>query len=671
MTSLYNERLLALARATTFARIPPEATTRASLTNPLCGDEIEVGLAIVDGHIEDIGFVANACAVCTASASAMAQRLQSGSIDRFGPELARLEAVVRGEPEADSELTAFASLADFPSRRPCALLPWRALDRALHAPASAHGAPAPATRAPVATDSAWSAIRALRARGEATTLATLISVEGSSPCPIGSKMVVGSSGEFWGSVSGGCVESAIVRASLEMLDATDGDDSQLLDYTIANSQQGELGLPCGGRIRVHLCPAPTDTQLDVLEQAESSDGSLFVIPLDGGPVRIAETQQLLEPGEATTPGPRLVEHDGHTLYVEPLARARRLVLVGGTHIAQKLARLAAEVGLAPIVVDPRTALANPGRFPDLRLVNARPEQALPELIDERTAVVMLTHDAKLDDPALEVALTSPAYYVGALGSRKTQRARLERLRARGLDDRALSRLHGPAGVPIGGQGAAEIALSILAEIVAVRRMNDAAHRRIGAVVLAAGASRRAGDINKLLHPVDGEPMIRRVVRTTLDAGASPCLVVLGHQADAVRQALHGLPVEFVFNERHTEGMGTSIARGFEAMTTTEVGAAFIVLGDMPFLRADDLEQLMVAYQASTQHLIVAPEAGEGKERRLGNPVLWPRRYFAELTRLSGDRGAKRIMMASSGALLRVPVDHAGVLQDIDTPTPAS
>ncbi len=148
----------------------------------------------------------------------------------------------------------------------------------------------------------------------------------------------------------------------------------------------------------------------------------------------------------------------------------RLLVVGAVHIAQALVPLAAQLGFAITVVDPRRAFASDERFPDVSVRTDWPDEAMDALApDVRTAVVTLTHDPKLDDPALDRALRSPAFYVGALGSRKTHAARLARLRALGQDDAALARIRGPVGLPIEAVTAPEIALSILAEIVAVRR----------------------------------------------------------------------------------------------------------------------------------------------------------------------------------------------------------
>ncbi len=148
----------------------------------------------------------------------------------------------------------------------------------------------------------------------------------------------------------------------------------------------------------------------------------------------------------------------------------RLVVVGAVHIAQALVPMAAQLGLAVVVVDPRRSFATDERFPNVMIHTGWPDEAMDALLpDSRTAVVTLTHDPKLDDPALDRALNSPAFYIAALGSRKTHAARLKRLRELGHDEAALARIRGPAGLAIAAVTAPEIALSILAEIVAVRR----------------------------------------------------------------------------------------------------------------------------------------------------------------------------------------------------------
>ena len=153
-------------------------------------------------------------------------------------------------------------------------------------------------------------------------------------------------------------------------------------------------------------------------------------------------------------------------FFEPFNPPLRMIIVGAVHVAQPLARMAALAGFEVIVIDPRAAFATTERFPGVTLVPKWPDEAMRDLApDARTAVVTLTHDPKLDDPALEQTLRSPAFYVGCLGSKKTHAARLERLRALGLDDTQLGRLHGPVGLRIGARTPAEIAVSIVAHVV--------------------------------------------------------------------------------------------------------------------------------------------------------------------------------------------------------------
>jgi xanthine dehydrogenase accessory factor len=165
----------------------------------------------------------------------------------------------------------------------------------------------------------------------------------------------------------------------------------------------------------------------------------------------------------------IIEAGGRRVFLQVHNPPLRLILVGAVHIAQVLAPMAALAGYAVTIVDPRRSFATDARFPDMTLLTDWPDEAMERMeLDGRTAVVALTHDPKLDDPALQVALRSPTFYIGALGSRKTHAARLERLRAAGLGEADLARIHGgPVGLPLGGRSPAEIALSILAQITAV------------------------------------------------------------------------------------------------------------------------------------------------------------------------------------------------------------
>jgi len=186
--------------------------------------------------------------------------------------------------------------------------------------------------------------------------------------------------------------------------------------------------------------------------------------LDLTPAQRAAIQATLDANQSAE-----LEIDGRRLFVQVRVPDPRIIIVGAVHITQALAPMAALAGYDVVVVDPRRAFATSERFPGMELRHDWPDEALDALqVDARSAVVTLTHDPKLDDPALDRALRSPAFYVGALGSKKTHAARLHRLSEAGFDDAALARIHGPAGLPIGGRSPAEIAVSVLAQVIAAR-----------------------------------------------------------------------------------------------------------------------------------------------------------------------------------------------------------
>lgn len=167
---------------------------------------------------------------------------------------------------------------------------------------------------------------------------------------------------------------------------------------------------------------------------------------------------------------RLIENETQELFIQPFSRPLRMIVIGAVHIAQSLVRLASQCAYEVVLVDPRQAFCNQERFPDTQISNDWPDVALQKLDpDQRTAIVTLSHDPKIDDPALEIALASKAFYIGALGSRRTHASRLERLTEKGFPAEEQERIHAPVGMDIGAQSPAEIAIAIMAEITATIR----------------------------------------------------------------------------------------------------------------------------------------------------------------------------------------------------------
>lgn len=292
--------------------------------------------------------------------------------------------------------------------------------------------------------------RAREWAGAGLALATVLETWGSAPRPVGSHMLVHEDGRFEGSVSGGCVENDVLSAAAEVIA---GGGHRLLRFGVADDAAWESGLPCGGEIAVLVQPIGEHgfppALFDHIEKARSGGGTArLVTDLESGVTRIAE-------GEAAAG------------FVNSYPPPKRLLIVGAVQIGQSLARIATELGFAVTVIDPRGAYLTRERFPETAHDDRWPDEAVAaQKPDAWTAIVTLSHDPKIDDPALVAALATPAFYVGALGSRKSQAARLERLRAAGVGEQALERLDGPAGLPIGSRSPSEIALSIAAGMVA-------------------------------------------------------------------------------------------------------------------------------------------------------------------------------------------------------------
>lgn len=328
-----------------------------------------------------------------------------------------------------------------------------------------------------------------RARGEPVAVATVVGVERSAPRPPGAKLAVSGAGEIAGSVSGGCVEGAVVQTAEEILA---GAPPALLRFGITDHQAWDVGLPCGGSIDVWVqayVPGALEraarrgqraAEVTALEGARA--GAKLVIDHEGRPVGSLGSLSL-DLDAARLAAERVwSEGSGRhgDLFVDVVAPPPRLVLFGAGEVSVALCRLAHAAGWRTSVVDPRKRFATADRFPAAEhLLHSWPDEALRQLapLDRATSVVVLTHDPKLDDPAIELALRSAVRFVGAMGSRSATAARRQRLLARGVDRRALDRLAAPVGLDLGAADPDETALSIFAELVAARHGRDGGRLR--------------------------------------------------------------------------------------------------------------------------------------------------------------------------------------------------
>jgi xanthine dehydrogenase accessory factor len=326
-------------------------------------------------------------------------------------------------------------------------------------------------------------------RGDRIALATVIAVKKSAPRPPGAKMAVNQDGEVIGAVSGGCVEGAVIEIADAVLR---GEAPRRVHFGIADEEAWDVGLPCGGEIDVWVQELTPSGFVDVARaggraaevtllegegagakvmfaQDGTQSGSLGTPELDADARHAAEELLWLETSELRGP-----------LFADVVAPAPRLILFGAVPIAAALSTLARAAGWRPYVVDPRTRFATRQRFPDAEEVIATwPEEAFAQLggIDPATSIVVLTHDPKLDDAALTIALRSPARFVGAMGSRRAHESRRERLLGTGMTEEELARLAAPVGLDLGAVSAEETGLSILAEVVATRHGREGGRLR--------------------------------------------------------------------------------------------------------------------------------------------------------------------------------------------------
>lgn len=333
------------------------------------------------------------------------------------------------------------------------------------------------------------------AAGKPIAIATVISVAGSAPRGIGATLALTATGDISGSVSGGCVEPAVIEAGLKSLRTG---HPRLLSYGITEEQNVEqIGLSCGGEIQVFVerlanleplaaalkaqQPIVRAVVINAPAEIGAAPGASMLIPERGGLVGssgnatldtalAAKARELLQEGASAT---ATIEVQGKPaeVFFAVYPPEPTLVIIGAGHITIPLTRLARTLDYHVIVVDPREAFATRERLPDADEVLLEwPDDALAHLpISNATAVAVLTHDDKFDVPALKAALNSPASYVGAIGSRGTRERRDRRLHEAGVTDEQIAHIHGPIGLDIGARTPEEIALAILAQIVAVRR----------------------------------------------------------------------------------------------------------------------------------------------------------------------------------------------------------
>jgi len=337
---------------------------------------------------------------------------------------------------------------------------------------------APAVPAPQASnEELFAQLRRWRAAGKGVALATVVKTWGSSPRPEGSHLAVEAGGAFVGSVSGGCIEGAVIGEAQAAI--ADG-KPRLLEFGVSDERAWEVGLACGGRVQVFVERLNDERFERLLAERAAKRAVTLVTRLADGVQALVVGDDIsgeleLSAGQREEIRRRLrsdksgtLESSDGTLFARCYSKAPRMVIVGAVHITQALAPMAAMAGFEVVVIDPRRAFATAERLPGVTVTTEWPDEALARIgLDAQTAVVTLSHDPKLDDPALIAALQSQCFYIGALGSSRTHARRVARLSEAGLAD-AIPRIHAPVGLDLGGRSPAEIAVSVLAQVIQAR-----------------------------------------------------------------------------------------------------------------------------------------------------------------------------------------------------------
>jgi xanthine dehydrogenase accessory factor len=315
--------------------------------------------------------------------------------------------------------------------------------------------------------------------GKQVALARVIQTWGSSPRPVGSCMFISGEGEMLGSVSGGCVEGAVVREAKAVLKSG---EAKRLHYGVSDDDAWAVGLSCGGKIQVFLQPwLEDDVAKKLSNQLEHNAGCTMVSKLWDG---FAQNTLFVESENLGTKIPDAVVSQVRETYQHRVSRTltigadeyfvhifpprNKLLVIGAAHITVDLIKLANEFDFETIVIDPRQAFAQNTTFPVApdKILQAYPSEVLPNMnLDAYTYAAILSHDPKIDDDALKFLLRAPVAYIGALGSKKNHEKRSARLREAGFSETEIARINAPIGVDINAQGAKEIALSIMGAIV--------------------------------------------------------------------------------------------------------------------------------------------------------------------------------------------------------------
>lgn len=487
--------------------------------------------------------------------------------------------------------------------------------------------------------------------GRHAVLATVLAASGSTYRKSGARLLIGDDGTVVGAISGGCVEADLVEHARGVLASG---SPKLVHFKPDEGSVFGLALGCRGELDVVIEVMTPDLREGLRRvTAQRHSGGLAAVTDASTGTRIVDAAHCSEVSGA------LVER------IEPVLT---LAIFGAGPEAPALSSFGCRLGMEVVVADHRSAFANAARLPHADRIVLGPVESLVEevSVNARTAAVITMHNANHDRVLLRELAKRGVMYVGLLGPRVRREALVSELVKEGVPEALLTNVYGPTGLDLAADTPEEIALAIVAEIVAVVRGGSGGFlrdrttpihaARVAAIVLAAGGSSRMGSVKQTIA-VEGVSMVRRATLEAIGGGAHPVFVIVGANADDVRREVSDLPVTVIANDEWSEGIASSIRAGTAAARRERARGVLVMLADQPSVDAASVRDLVSRFTA-TNAAVVAARYAEGG----GAPALFRADLFDALQELRGDEGARNIIRRMPERAVLVDV----ATEDVDT-----
>lgn len=523
-------------------------------------------------------------------------------------------------------------------------------------------------------------------QGTPITYSTIIKTRGSAPQIPGASAIINEKGLAEGTLGGGIMEAEIQIRAQESISSKKDD---LIEYDLDADIKDNSGPICGGYATILVDSHPEDflylfeeihislrnnqpghliTIID-LDKRKDKIISRYWISRDAEPdITLSEKyysfkQNIAEVRDAQSPQCITSVENNELVFIEFLCPDPRLIIVGAGHIGKALSHFGKRLDFHVTVIDDRSEFANQINIPDadVILTNGIEKDLASYPVNDNSYVVLVTQGHKKDSIALQQVIHSSAAYIGMIGSkRKTRLMKRDFIQNNWATKEDLDQIYAPIGINIGSKTVQEIALSIAAQLVEVRQQkSDLKKKSVGCIILAAGLSSRMKQ-QKLVMPYGDDTIIKSITDKAVMSKAEEIVVVLGSDAEDVKKALEGLPVDFEINKNYKDGMLSSVQCGFNSLPG-RLDAAVLLLGDQPMLPDHIIDQLIEVYREGMKSMVVPVYKG-----KRGHPILIDLKYLDEINQIDPEVGLRELMLHHEEEIFELEVDTSDILKDIDT-----